>query len=72
MSSLIRWDVRTASWAAAMFAWLKRTHSSGVEDLQQEHSCDEAPVRTTGSTNGAVSRLPRWDPRWVCLQGYLR
>lgn len=42
MSSLIRWDARMASWAAAMLAWLKRTHSSGVEELQQEHSCGEA------------------------------
>lgn len=58
MSSLIRWDVRTASWAAAMFAWLKRTHSSGVEDLQQEHSCDEAPSGLQGLPTGPSPGYP--------------
>lgn len=41
MSSLICWDTRMASWAPVTLDWLNWTHSSGVEDLQQEQNSNE-------------------------------
>lgn len=41
MSSLICWDTRMASWAPVTLDWLNWTHSSGVEDLQQDQNSDE-------------------------------
>lgn len=41
MSSLICWDTCMASWAPVTLDWLNWTHSSGVEDLQQEQNSNE-------------------------------
>lgn len=70
MSSLIRWEARVASWAAATFDWLNWTHSSGLEELQQNTALMRL-CTATASMDRQVFRLPCWDPSRVGLQGYL-
>lgn len=61
MSSLICWDTRMASWAPVTLERLNWTHSSGVEDLQQEQSSDEVlcwcQQQETRVSSGFYSRL---------------